>query len=48
MIKHPRITHDESAIEYTLSYENLEGTTTAAAHIHLGQRDVNGGVIAFL
>jgi hypothetical protein len=43
-----RIADDESAIEYTLTYQNLEGTTTAAAHIHLGQRSVNGGVIAFL
>lgn len=43
-----RIAQDESSIEYTLTYQNLEGTTTAAAHIHLGQRGVNGGVIAFL
>jgi hypothetical protein len=43
-----RIANDESSIDYTLSYENLEGTTTSAAHIHLGQEDVNGGVIAFL
>jgi hypothetical protein len=43
-----RIAHDESAIEYILTYRNLEGTTTAAAHIHLGQRSVNGGVSAFL
>lgn len=43
-----RIANDESSIEYTLSYQNLEGTTTSAAHIHLGQTDVNGGVIAFL
>jgi hypothetical protein len=43
-----RIADDESAIDYTLSYQNLEGTTTAAAHIHLGQRGVNGGVSAFL
>lgn len=43
-----RISNDETSIEYTLTYQNLEGTTTAAAHIHLGQRDVNGGVIAFL
>jgi CHRD domain len=33
---------------YELSYENLEGTTTNAAHIHLGQTSVNGGVVAFL
>jgi CHRD domain len=43
-----RIANDESAIEYTLTYQNLEGTTTAAAHIHLGQYSVNGGVSAFL
>lgn len=43
-----RFDNDESSLEYTLSYQNLEGPTTAAAHIHLGQRDVNGGVIAFL
>jgi CHRD domain-containing protein len=37
-----------AAIEFELSYEALEGTTTLAAHIHLGQKDVNGGIIAFL
>jgi len=35
-------------IEYVLSYEALEGTPTLAAHIHLGQADVNGGVAVFL
>ena len=35
-------------ITYTLTYDALEGTTTLAAHIHLGQRGVAGGVIAFL
>ena len=34
-------------VEYELNYENLEGTTTTAAHIHLGQKGVNGGVIVF-
>lgn len=43
-----RIENGESSIDYTLSYENLEGTTTSAAHIHLGQPGVNGGVSAFL
>lgn len=43
-----RIADDESSIDYTLSYRDLEGTSTAAAHIHLGQPGVNGGVIAFL
>jgi hypothetical protein len=33
-------------IDYTLSYANIQGAS--AAHIHLGQRGVNGGVSAFL
>jgi hypothetical protein len=37
-----------TVIEYKLSYRKLEGTVTLAAHIHLGQRDVNGGIAAFL
>ena len=37
-----------SALDYTLAYSQLEGTTTVQAHIHLGQKDVNGGVSAFL
>jgi len=41
---------DDSAqtITYRLSYSNLEGATTSAAHIHLGQRRTTGGVSAFL
>jgi len=35
-------------IEYTLRYEGIEGGTAFAAHIHFGQRGVNGGVAAFL
>lgn len=35
-------------IEWTLSYEGLEGTTTTAAHVHFGQKSVNGGVSFFL
>jgi hypothetical protein len=42
------ISKDQTMIEYELSYENLEGTVTNAAHIHLGQPDVNGGVSVFL
>src|SRR5262245_40719939 len=43
-----KIDEDNQIIEYELSYENLEGTTTNAAHIHIGQESVNGGVVAFL
>ncbi len=42
-----RVSEDGSAIDYQLSYAGLEGTATAS-HIHIGQKDVNGGVIAFL
>jgi hypothetical protein len=42
-----RILGDRQAIRYVLSYSDLD-STAFAAHIHIGQRDVNGGVIAFL
>lgn len=35
------------SIAFTLRYQDLEGSASAA-HIHFGQRDVNGGVAAFL
>jgi CHRD domain-containing protein len=38
--------HDDS-VDWELTYQDLEGATTAAAHIHLGQKDVNGGVSVF-
>jgi hypothetical protein len=37
----------EDAVDWELSYEGLEGTITTAAHIHLGQKGVNGGVSVF-
>jgi hypothetical protein len=42
-------TIDDSAdtIEYTLSFQDLEGTVTQS-HIHFGQRSVNGGISAWL
>ena len=43
-----RIDDEAATIDYDLSYENLEGTTTSASHIHLGQPNVNGGVSVFL
>ena|SRR5688572_27031906 len=36
------------SLDYSLSYDALEGTTTVQAHIHIGQKSVNGGVAAFL
>jgi len=44
-----RLTIDDAAgtIEYELSYENLEGAVTQA-HIHIGQRDVSGGIALWL
>jgi hypothetical protein len=35
-------------IRYTLTYRDLEGGATSAAHIHFAQRGVNGDVSAFL
>ena len=39
---------DDSSIAFELTYENLEGTVTNAAHVHLGNKSDAGGVIYFL
>jgi len=44
---HARIDNDETEIAYELSYTDLEGSVQQA-HIHLGQRAVNGGITVFL
>lgn len=41
------IDEDEGTIDYTLRYDGLEGAVTQA-HIHFGQKGVNGGISAFL
>lgn len=41
------LSHDRTVAAYTLSYQDFE-TDVAQAHIHLGQRSVNGGVMIFL
>ena len=38
----------DTMISFKMSYEGLEGGPILFAHIHLGQRSVNGGVMAFL
>jgi len=43
-----KISQDGTSIEYELSYSGLEGGPVLFAHIHLGQRSANGGVIVFL
>jgi CHRD domain len=35
-------------IDFVLSYENLEGTNVAQAHIHIGSRHESGAISAFL
>jgi hypothetical protein len=42
-----KISKDESAISYTLTYTGLP-TTVIQAHIHFGRPGLNGGVVLFL
>ena len=42
-----RLSPDGAALHYQLFYDGLEGDVTQA-HIHVGQKDVNGGISAFL
>lgn len=42
-----RIADGDTALHYELSYDGMEGDVTQA-HIHIGQRDVNGGVAIWL
>jgi hypothetical protein len=43
-----RINRSAQTIDYRLSYDELEGGAVLAAHIHTGQRAVNGAITAFL
>ena len=38
----------DGSISFKMSYEGLEGGNTLFAHIHLAQKNVNGGVMTFL
>ena len=42
-----RISNDDSRIDWELSYTGLEGNVTQA-HIHFGQKGVNGGISVWL
>lgn len=42
-----QINNEESQLDWTLSYSDLEGSVQQA-HIHLGQSGVNGGITVFL
>lgn len=42
-----RISNDATQIDWELSYTGLEGTVTQA-HIHFGQKGVNGGISVWL
>jgi hypothetical protein len=42
-----QINNDDTAIEYELSYSNLEGDVLQA-HIHFGKPAINGGISLFL
>ena len=42
-----RAAFDGTSLVYELSYSDLQGAVTQA-HIHLGQRSVNGGIAAWL
>jgi CHRD domain len=44
---HARISNDETQVQYELTYRDLEGAVQQA-HIHLGQKGVNGGISIFL
>src|SRR5262249_50840373 len=37
-----------SSLSFRLRYEGLEGGNVLFAHVHIGQRSVNGGVMFFL
>jgi CHRD domain-containing protein len=41
------VSTDLTTIDYSLTYSGLSSAATAA-HIHFGQKSVNGGVVAFL
>jgi hypothetical protein len=39
---------EDDSISFKLSYEGIEGAPVTQAHIHVGQKSVNGGIVVFL
>jgi hypothetical protein len=39
---------NDNTLEYELTYSGVEGVATTQAHIHFGQRSVNGGISVWL
>ena len=42
-----KVAGDESSLEWNLTYSGLQGIVTQA-HIHIAQRNVNGGIVIWL
>jgi hypothetical protein len=42
-----RVSHDESQVDWQLSYQDMEGTVTQA-HIHFSAPAINGPIVVFL
>jgi hypothetical protein len=43
-----QLSHEENSLAFELEYSSLEGGAVQAAHVHLGQAGVNGGIMFFL
>ena len=43
-----KLDSSESSLSYELQYSELQGAPVLFAHVHIGQRGVNGGVMFFL
>ena len=41
------IDFSDSSFDYTLSFSGLSGSGATQAHIHIGQKGVNGGIMVF-
>ena len=42
------IAPSDASFDFELSYEGIEGGSVTQAHIHVAQRNVNGGIVVFL